>query len=185
MLHSFFFQSETLFRERENGVYVKFRTGIIVSMTRFEEWINIKEISDRGGGGLEERKMEYIRDRKEYKKRIWKGWLGGKDRMREWNWEKEVAFDRRFVFFNVFAVFKSREFSPCGGEKDVPALRKNSLPNFLCINQILYSVERTVTIDVKINSVENFKASSKRLRGKINWKSIVTKSLIYDMETKY
>lgn len=70
MFDSFFFQSETLFRERENGVYVKFRTGIIVSMTRFEEWINIKEISDRGGGGLEERKMEYIRDRKEYKKRI-------------------------------------------------------------------------------------------------------------------
>lgn len=70
MFHSFFFQSETLFRERENGVYVKFRTGIIVSMTRSEEWINIKEISDRGGGGLEERKMEYIRDRKEYKKRI-------------------------------------------------------------------------------------------------------------------
>ena len=179
MFDSFFFQSETLFRERENGVYVKFRTGIIVSMTRFEEWINIKEISDRGGGDLEERKMEYIRDRKEYKKRIWKGWLGGKDRMREWNWEKEVAFDRRFVFFNVFAVFKSREFSPRGGEKDVLALRKNSLPNFLRINQILYSVERTVTIDVKINSVENFKASSKRLRGKI-------KSLIYgDMETKY
>ena len=68
MFHSFFFQSETLFRERENGVCVKFRTGIIVSMTRSEEWINIKEISDRGG--LEERKMEYIRDRKEYKKRI-------------------------------------------------------------------------------------------------------------------
>lgn len=104
MFHSFFFfQSETLFRKRENGVYVKFRTGIIVSMTRSEEWINIKEIFDRGGGGLEERKMEYIRDRKEYKKRIWKGWLGGKDRMREWNWEKEVAFDRRFEFFNVFA----------------------------------------------------------------------------------
>lgn len=39
-------------------------------MTRSEEWINIKEISDRGGGDLEERKMEYIRDRKEYKKRI-------------------------------------------------------------------------------------------------------------------
>lgn len=50
MFDSFFFQSETLFRERENGVYVKFRTGIIVSMTRSEEWINIKEISDRGGG---------------------------------------------------------------------------------------------------------------------------------------
>lgn len=40
-------------------------------MTRSEQWINIKEISNRGGGerergGLEERKM----DRKEYKRRI-------------------------------------------------------------------------------------------------------------------